>query len=38
MRPAPAVRRAQWRGAIVAFAWLFPLLASLLCGVMVVTP
>lgn len=38
MRPPADVRRAQWRGAVLAFVWLFPLLATLLTGVMVVTP
>lgn len=35
MRPDPAVRRAQWRGAILTIVWLFPLLWALLTGVMV---
>lgn len=38
MRPPASVRRAQWRGAILTTAWLFPLLGALLWGVMVVTP
>lgn len=38
MRPDPSARRAQWRGAILTTAWLFPLLSVLLTGVMVVTP
>lgn len=38
MRPPADVRRAQWRGAALTFVWLFPLLAALLTGVMVVTP
>lgn len=32
------VRRAQWRGAALTFAWLFPLLWCLAWGVMAVTP
>lgn len=38
MRPDRAVRRAQWRGAMLTVVWLFPLLGALLTGVMVVTP
>lgn len=38
MRPLPEIRRAQWRGAAIAAAWLFPLLWMLVGGVMAVFP
>lgn len=38
MRPPADVRRAQWRGAALTVAWMFPLLWALVTGVMVVAP
>lgn len=38
MRPPAPVRRAQWRSAALAAAWLFPLLWLLVGGVMAVAP
>lgn len=36
--PDPVVRREQWRGAVLTVAWLFPLIWTVLWGVMAATP